>query len=98
MHTPRFLALLGACFTSFALLAGVGASAQEKTPPPETKAADRPNAEYSGMHSFLKEGEFVQVTVEDAGRVIQFVSRYGDLDNDKGPSLDQSCKIVKLDA
>jgi len=97
MHTPRFLALLGACFTGFALLAGVGASAQEKTPPPETKAADRPNAEYSGMYSFLKEGEFVQVTVEDAGRVTGFVSRYGDLDSDKGAFLDQFFKIGKLD-
>ncbi len=102
MHTPRFAALLGACFTGFALLACVGASAQEKTPPPgtkaaETKAAGHPGAEFSGMYSFLKEGEFVQVTVEDAGRVTGFVSRYGDLDSDKGAFLDQFFKTGKLD-
>jgi hypothetical protein len=94
MRMQQFLALVGACFTSFALLAGVAASAQEKNPPPEAKTA---SAGYSGMYSFLKEGEFVQVTVEDAGRVTGFVSRYGDLDSDKGAFLDQFFKTGKLD-
>ncbi|SRR6266576_2008841 len=97
MHIPRFLALLAVCFASLALLAGVAARAQEKAPPPEAKAADRPGTQYSGMYSFLKEGEFVQVTVEDAGRVTGFISRYGDLDSDKGAFLDQFFKTGKLD-
>ncbi len=54
-------------------------------------------AEYSGMYSFLREGEFVQVTVEDAGRVTGFVSRYGDLESDKGVFLDQFFKTGKLE-
>jgi hypothetical protein len=49
------------------------------------------------MYSFLKEGEFVQVTVEDAGRVTGFVSRYGDLESDKGAFLDQFFKNGKLE-
>jgi hypothetical protein len=49
------------------------------------------------MYAFLQEGEFVQVTVEDAGRVTGFVSRYGDLDSDKGAFLDQFFKEGKLD-
>ena len=49
------------------------------------------------MYAFLKEGEFVQVTVEDAGRVTGFVSRYGDLDSDKGAFLDQFFKAGKVD-
>jgi hypothetical protein len=49
------------------------------------------------MYSFLKEGEFVQVTVEDAGRVTGFISRYGDLDSDKGAFLDQFFKTGKLE-
>jgi hypothetical protein len=53
---------------------------------------------YSGMYSFLKDGEFVQVTVEDAGRVTGFVSRYGDTDSDRGAFLDQFFKQGKLDA
>ena len=53
--------------------------------------------DYSGMYTFLREGEFVQVTVEDQGRVTGFVSRYGDLDSDRGAFLDQFFKEGKLD-
>jgi hypothetical protein len=77
---------------------GVG-PAQEKTPPPTDKSSAQPlpGSEFSGMYSFLKEGEFVQVSVEDAGRVTGFVSRFGDLDSDKGAFLDQFFKAGKLD-
>jgi hypothetical protein len=63
--------------------------AQTTTPPTSEN--------YSGMYTFLKEGEFVQVTVEDAGRVTGFVSRYGDTDSDRGTFLDQFFKQGKLD-
>ena len=53
--------------------------------------------DYSGMYSFLQDGEFVQVTVEDQGRVTGFVSRYGDLESDRGAFLDQFFKQGKLD-
>jgi len=59
--------------------------------------AKQPGREYSGMYSFLKEGEFVQVTVEDEGRVTGFVSRYGDGQSDKGAFLDQYFRSGKLD-
>jgi len=49
------------------------------------------------MYSFLQEGEFVQITVEDAGRVTGFVSRYGDSESDRGAFLDQFFKQGKLD-
>ena len=52
---------------------------------------------FSGMYTFLKEGEFVQVTVEDDGRVTGFISRYGDGESDKGAFLDQFFKSGKLD-
>ncbi len=78
--------------------------AQERPAAPESRPANpdskpeiHPGAQYSGMYSFLKEGEFVQVTVEDAGRVTGFVSRYGDLESDKGSFLDQFFKTGKLD-
>jgi hypothetical protein len=54
------------------------------------------SASYSGMYSFLRDGEFVQVTVEDQGKVTGFVSRYGDLDSDKGAFLDHFFKEGKL--
>jgi hypothetical protein len=52
---------------------------------------------YSGMYTFLKEGEFVQVTVEDTGHVTGFVSRFGDGESDKGAFLDQFFKSGKLE-
>jgi hypothetical protein len=58
-------------------------------------ATAKPAENYSGMYTFLKEGEFVQVTVEDAGKVTGFVSRYGDLDSDRGSFLDQVFKEGK---
>jgi hypothetical protein len=52
---------------------------------------------YSGMYTFLKEGEFVQLTVEDDGSVTGFISRFGDGESDKGAFLDQFFKSGKLD-
>jgi hypothetical protein len=58
-----------------------------QTPP------DHPN--YSGMYSFLREGEFVQLTVQDNTQVIGFVSRYKNTDGDS--FLDHFFKSGKLD-
>src|SRR5215831_12132373 len=42
----------------------------------------------SGMYSFLKDGEFLQINVDREG-VSGYVSRWGDLDSDRGAFLDQ---------
>ena len=63
----------------------------------EQKAASLSGSEYSGMYSFLRDGEYVQVTVEEQGHVSGFVSRYGDSDSDRGAFLDQFFKEGKLD-
>jgi hypothetical protein len=60
-------------------------------------AAPTAGQQYSGMYSFLKEGEFVQITVEDEGRVTGFVSRYGDGESDKGAFLDQYFRSGNLE-
>jgi hypothetical protein len=57
----------------------------------------KPAEDYSGMYAFLQDGEFVQVTVEDEGRVTGFVSRYGELESDRGVFLDQFFEAGKLD-
>jgi hypothetical protein len=67
--------------------------AQTASNQPATSAAES----YSGMYTFLKEGEFVQITIEEAGRVTGFVSRYGDGESDRGAFLDQFFKQGKLD-
>jgi hypothetical protein len=54
--------------------------------------------DYSGMYSFLREGEFVQVTVEEKGNVSGFISRFGDTETDKNAFLDQFFESGKLDA
>ena len=77
--------------------------AQEAKPSGDAGAKSAPvqvaksGHEYSGMYTFLKEGEFVQVTVEDAGHVTGFVSRFGDGESDKGAFLDQFFKSGKLE-
>src|SRR5215467_7090665 len=53
--------------------------------------------DYSGMYMFLRDGEFVQITVEDEGRVTGFVSRYGDGESDRGAFLDQFFRSGKLE-
>src|SRR5882724_2487395 len=97
---------LRAAFVALVLLAITGTflAAQDSAP---AKKADDPAApapkaagagqEYTGMYTFQKEGEFVQLTVEDNGQITGFVSRYGDGENDKGAFLDQFFKTGKLD-
>ena len=54
----------------------------------QTSSAPAVSNDLSGMFTFLREGEFVQLTVED-GQLSGFVSRFGDSDTDKGTFIDQ---------
>jgi hypothetical protein len=76
------------------LLTCMLASGQNTAPNPP---ASKPANDYSGMYSFLRDGEFVQLTVEEQGRVTGFISRYGDLESDRGEFLDLFFKSGKLD-
>jgi len=64
---------------------------------PAQQSRRAPADDYSGMYSFLREGEFVQITLEDEGRISGFVSRFGDLASDKGAFLDQFIKKGTLE-
>ena len=68
------------------------AGAQGNPTPP----SPAPSAGYSGMYSFLREGEFVQLTVEDGGHIIGFVSRYADPEGEGG-FLDHFFKSAALE-
>jgi hypothetical protein len=70
---------------------------ESKTAQPSSAHETKSGREFSGMYTFLEDGEFVQITVEDEGRVTGFVSRYGDGGSDKGAFLDQYFKSGKLD-
>ena len=96
IHTHGFHTRQVACFVLVALmLAGAQVNPDRQNKDRESPAT--PGADYSGMYSFLRDGEFVQVTVEDRGRVTGFVSRYGDSENDRGVFLDHFFKPGKLD-
>lgn len=71
---PVLLIFLSAVCT----LAQTGASKPAPAVPPD----------YSGMYSFLREGEFVQIDVEGT-KVGGFISRFGEADSDRGAFLDQ---------
>jgi len=52
--------------------------------------------EISGMYTFLREGEFVQITVE-SGKLSGFVSRYGERESDRDAFLDQFFSKASLE-
>ncbi len=96
IHINRFHALQLACFVFLALMSA-GAQARPDRQKEDRQSAAPPRPEYSGMYSFLRDGEFVQVTVEAEGRVTGFVSRFGDTESDRGVFLDHFFKSGKLD-
>jgi hypothetical protein len=95
-------------YVVFVIIFGTGSLAvtamgQQGGPPPKTSdqsAAEKDSKSrpsYSGMYTFLKEGEFVQLTVEDDGSITGFISRFGNGESDKGAFLDQFFKSGKLE-
>ena len=77
----------------FLVVTAICALSQETKPQVPAEAG----AEFSGMYNFLRDGEFVQVTVEDAGHVTGFVSRYSERENDRGAFLDHFFKEGRID-
>jgi hypothetical protein len=85
-RTSLPLLLLAGSLLSFA-------APRQKLPSPagqdNAKSQATTNAnEISGMYTFLRDGEFVQLTVED-GQLSGYVSRFGDSSDDKGEFIDQ---------
>ncbi len=62
-----------------------------------TKTPASAGEDISGMYTFLHDGEFVEVDVEEGGRVTGFVSRYGEADSDRGAFLDHMFSKGVLD-
>jgi hypothetical protein len=73
--------LTSAMVTGSLLLVVAAVAAAQSSAPPSSN-------DPSGVYSFLKEGEFVQITVED-GKLSGFISRFGDSESDKGQFIDQ---------
>jgi len=77
-------------FLLFLLLIAAPGHAQRDVGKGPDKPA--PASDISGMYTFLEEGEFVQITIEEPAKVTGFISRYGELPGDKGAFLDQFIK------
>lgn len=91
---PVSLALLSCLFFGIAG-AGLDSHAQKASHSKKSKSSAQAPAvqatgpdEISGMYTFLREGEFVQITVEN-GKLSGFVSRYGERESDRDAFLDQ---------
>lgn len=64
---------------------------------PNTPQAKNATDDPSGMYSFLRDGEFVQITIDD-GKLSGYISRFGDTESDKGTFIDQFFDKASLDS
>jgi hypothetical protein len=87
--TIAFLTYVTMATTCFAQ-GGLATRGQNKASQEDAANAVVPHAaeDISGMYSFLKEGEFLQITLEKSA-VSGYISREGDSDSDNGVFLDQ---------
>src|SRR5437899_2466130 len=90
---------LGCCVLTLGFMLGPAAAQTTSTAP---KAASAAEEDISGMYSFERDGEFIQITVEPAEpmkapAVSGFISRYGDDDSDRGVFLDHFISKGSLD-
>ncbi len=76
------------CLLACAALAQSRNSMVPQTAPNQEKNVNAAADDISGMYSFLREGEFVQLSLEPDS-VSGYVSRRGDLESDRGAFLDQ---------
>lgn len=90
--------LFRACLVGFLAIASAGLYAQDSKAAEAKSAASQsahPAAAFSGMYGFLNDGEFVQISVEDDGKVTGFVSRYDG--SDKGNFVDQYFRSARME-
>ncbi len=79
--------LLLAVFALASVTCSVAGQQPSGGPQGQAKSSDS-TADPSGMYTFLRDGEFVQLTLDD-GKLSGFVSRFGDTESDKGEFIDQ---------
>ena len=77
MHRFLCLALLG--------MFAAGLIAQT---PSQSNVAHDPATDPAGLYSFVREGESLQLTLED-GELSGYITRFGESDSDKGLLIDQ---------
>lgn len=96
MQSPRFKTLFAVLLLLCSFAAAQSGSADQHNLKAERHARGAPAEDISGMYSFLREGEFVQINMEENG-VSGYISRQGDLDSDRGAFLDQFFDKASVD-
>src|SRR5689334_12137675 len=91
-----FSALAASCFSTSPCSASQKKGNKKANAPVQTAKADSSHDVISGMYTFLRDGEFVQITVEE-GKLSGFVSRYGERDSDRDAFLDQFFSKASLE-
>lgn len=74
-------------FLCLALIVLVGTTLVAQTQSQSGVAHD-PATDPAGLYSFVKEGESLQITLED-GELSGYITRFGESDSDKGQLIDQ---------
>jgi len=88
--------LLTVMVASLVSLAAAAQQTARPSPTPNRAHANDAADDPSGMYTFLRDGEFVQLTVEE-GKISGYVSRFGDSNSDKGQFIDQFFDKASLD-
>lgn len=96
MQSPRFKTLFAVVLLLSSFVAAQSGNADQHKPKSERNEKASPAEDISGMYSFLREGEFVQINMEENG-VSGYISRQGDLDSDRGAFLDQFFDKASVD-
>ena len=91
-----FSALLASFFSASPCSASQKRGNKKANAPVQTAKPDSSHDAISGMYTFLREGEFVQITVEE-GQLSGFVSRFGERDSDRDAFLDQFFSKASLE-
>lgn len=76
-------------FSSIWTVASLTQKARTPAPSVSPTSGPAPAEDISGMYSFLKEGEFLQINLDRNGVASGYISRQGDLESDRGAFLDQ---------
>ena len=87
MPLCRNICVLFLVFATTLAGAQTASKAKKKAPPAQTTTTTAAE-DISGTYTFLKEGEFVQINLEQNG-VSGYISREGELESDRGEFLDQ---------
>jgi len=75
-------------YIGLALLVALFATLLPAQTPSQSGVAHDPATDPAGLYSFVKEGETVQLTLDD-GVLDGYITRFGDSDSDKGLLIDQ---------